>query len=176
MKLIRLKNISDHYFHKAWELYNDAFPFEERRLLDHQSYTLQNDHYHFDIVIDENQFMGFILWWDFDTHRFVDHFATAIEQRNKGVGKIILKEFIDYEDKPVILEVELPVSNVNKRRIKFYERLGFKLNQHHYEMPPLREDQSPLLLLLMSYPSIISEKDVDLFVEKYHHIIIKNES
>ena len=61
MKLTRLKNISDNYFHKAWNLYEDAFPAEERRLLDAQSYVLQNDSYHFDILIDKNQFMGFIL-------------------------------------------------------------------------------------------------------------------
>ena len=176
MKLIRLKNISDNYFQKAWNLYEDAFPFEERRLLDDQSYVLQNDSYHFDILIDKNQFMGFILWWDFETHRYIDHFATSIEQRNKGYGKFILSNFIDCNDKPVMLEVELPTSIINERRIKFYERVGFKLNQHYYEIPPLKEDQSPLQLLIMSYPSIISEKDVDQFVKKYHPVIFKNES
>ena len=170
---MRLKNSSDAGFLKAWKLYEAAFPFEERRLLEHQSYILQNDKYHFDIVMDENQFMGFIFWWDFDTYRFVDHFATAIAQRNKGVGKLLLKEFIDSNDKPVILEVELPVSDINKRRINFYERLGFKLNDHYYEMPPLREDQSPVHLLLMSYPNCISKKEVELFVKKYHSIITK---
>ncbi len=174
MKLIRLKNISDNYFQKAWNLYEDAFPFEERRLLDNQSYVLQNDRYHFDILIDKNQFMGFILWWDFETHRYIDHFATSVEQRNRGIGKFILNNLIDSNDKPVILEVELPTSTINERRIKFYERLGFKLNQHYYEIPPLKEDQSPLQLLLMSYPSMISEKDVDQFVKKYHPVIFKN--
>ncbi len=43
MKLIRLKHISDNYFQKAWKLYEDAFPIEERKLLDNQSYILQND-------------------------------------------------------------------------------------------------------------------------------------
>jgi len=176
MKLIRLKNVSDNYFQKAWNLYEDAFPFEERRLLDDQTYVLQNDSYHFDILIYNDQFMGFILWWDFETHRYIDHFATTVEQRNKGIGKFILNNFIDSNDKPVILEVELPTSSINERRIKFYERIGFKLNQHHYEIPPLKEDQSPLQLLLMSYPSIISEKDVDQFVEKYHPVIFKNKS
>lgn len=64
MKLIRLKSISDHYFKEAWKLYEDTFPFEERRSLDNQSKVLQNDYYHFDVLIDKNQFTGFILWWD----------------------------------------------------------------------------------------------------------------
>ncbi|WP_066629982.1 GNAT family N-acetyltransferase [Labilibacter marinus] len=173
MKVIRLKQISDNYFQKAWELYEDAFPFEERRLLDDQSDVLQNENYHFDVFIDNNQFAGFILWWEFDTHRYIDHLATTVEQRNKGIGRLILNNFIDSDDKSIILEVELPTSNINERRISFYERVGFKLNQHHYEIPPVKEDQSPLQLLLMSYPNFISEKEVDLFVEKYHPVIFR---
>lgn len=173
MKLIRLKHVSDNYFKKAWKLYEDAFPIEERRLLDDQSYILQNDSYHFDVLINKDQFIGFILWWNFDTHRYIDHFATALDQRNKGIGKLILNEFIKSDNKSIILEVELPTSNINKRRIKFYERVGFKLNQHYYEIPPIKEDQSPLQLLLMSYPNFIYKKDVDLFVKKNHPIIFK---
>jgi len=173
MKLIRLKHISDNYFQKAWKLYENAFPVEERRLLDNQSYILQNDNYHFDVLIDKDQFIGFILWWDFDTHRYIDHFATALKQRNKGIGKLILNKFIDSDNKSIILEVELPTSNINERRIKFYERIGFKLNQHYYEIPVIKEDLSSLQLLIMSYPNLISKKDIDLFVAKNHPIIFK---
>ncbi len=171
MKIIRLKYISDDYFNKAWELYENAFPFEERKSLEAQSYILLNKNYHFDVLIDKDQFIGFILWWNFDTYRYIDHFATAVEERNKGIGKLMINKFINNNDKPIILEVELPTSNINKRRIKFYERIGFKLNEHHYEIPPAKEDQSPLQLLLMSYPYFISQKDVNLFIEKYHPII-----
>lgn len=176
MKQIRLKNISNNYFHQAWELYEDAFPFEERRLLNDQICVLKKDNYHFDVLIENKQFIGFILWWDFETHRYIEHFATSVYQRNKGFGKLILTKYIDTNDKPIILEVELPSTSLKVRRIKFYERIGFKLNQHYYEIPPLEEGQTPLQLLLMSYPNFISEKDVELFVKKYHPIIFKNES
>ena len=173
MKLLRLRQISDDYFEKAWKLYVDAFPIEERRVLNDQSYVLQNESYHFDVLIDKDQFMGFILWWDFDSHRYIDHFAIAVERRNKGIGNLILNKFIDSDNKSIILEVELPTSISDERRIKFYERVGFRLNQHYYEIPPIKEDQSPLQLLLMSYPNLISEKDVALFVEVNHPIIFK---
>lgn len=174
MKLVRLKNISDTFFQEAWELYEDAFPFEERRQFDGQCIVLQNDSYHFNVLIDNNQFKGFILWWDFETYKYIDHFATVVKERNKGLGKLILNKFINHTDKSIILEVELPTSNINERRIKFYERIGFKLNQHYYEIPPVQKDQVPLQLLIMSYPNTISEKEVNLFVEKYHPIIFKN--
>lgn len=90
----------------------------------------------------------------FETHKYIDHFATGVEQRNKGIGKLILNKFIDRVDKPILLEVELPTSDINERRIKFYERVGFKLNEHDYEIPPIKEDELPLQLLLMSYPNM----------------------
>ena len=174
MKLLRIKNTSDTYFSEAWQLYEDAFPIEERRLLEDQSLVLQNEQYHFDAIIDNNQFMGFILWWEFNTNRYIDHFATAVAQRNKGLGKAILSNFIKSSSKPIILEVELPICNLNKRRIQFYENVGFKLNQHPYKMPPLRKEQPAVELLLMTYPDNISLKEVDLFVKKCHPIIFKN--
>ena len=174
MEQKRLKNTTDRYFQKAWELYEDAFPLEERRLLNAQSYVMKKPNYHFDITIDEKQFIGFLLWWEFDTNRYIDHFATSMQHRNKGFGKLILEKFIDSSDKPILLEVELPNSTINQRRIKFYEKIGFKLNQHYYEIPPLKESQLPLQLMLMSYPTQISKNDVEQFIKICHPIIFRD--
>ena len=74
-------------------------------------------------------------------------------------------------DKSILLEVELPNSTINQRRIKFYERIGFKFNQQYYEIPPLKEGQTSLQLLLMSYPTLLSTKDVEQFVKICHPIV-----
>jgi len=174
MKQLRLKDISNKYFRKAWELYEDAFPIEERRLLDAQTQVLKKSNYHFDITVDEQKFIGFLLWWDFEKYRYIDHFATTTQLRNKGFGKLILKNFMTSINKPILLEVELPTSTINQRRIKFYERIGFKLNQHYYEVPPIEEGQPPLQLLLMSYPESLSAQNVEQFIKKYHPIIFKD--
>ena len=176
MEQIRLKNTSDICFNKAWELYESAFPIEERRTLSEQTTVLKNENYHLDILNDDEQFIGFILWWDFEAYRYIDHFATVEEQRNKGFGKLILNQFMNSNEKPILLEVELPTSTINKRRIQFYERLGFKLNPHYYEIPTVQEDQAPLQLLIMSYPNLISSNDVEQFVKKCHPIIFKTDS
>ncbi|WP_024771364.1 GNAT family N-acetyltransferase [Aquimarina macrocephali] len=174
MNQIRLKNISDNYFHQAWELYENAFPVEERRILDAQTHVMKKSNYHFDIVVDENKLIGFLLWWDFETLRYIDHFATSTEQRNKGFGKLILENFMNNNDKPILLEVELPNTTINQRRIKFYQRIGFKLNQHYYEVPPSTEGQKPLQLLLMSYPTLLTAKDVEQFTDICHPSIFKD--
>ncbi|MBL4705821.1 MAG: GNAT family N-acetyltransferase, partial [Flavobacteriales bacterium] len=88
MKPVRLINSSDDYFQDAWELYEDAFPLEERRLLDEQAHLFNKSNYHFDVVIDQEQLIGFILWWDFESLRYIDHFATSKELRNKGLGTL----------------------------------------------------------------------------------------
>lgn len=174
MKQLRLKSISDNYFQEAWELYENAFPLEERRLLKNQESVMKHPNYHFDIVIDENKLIGFLLWWDFESVRYIDHFATSSQLRNRGFGKLILEKFMGRNDKPILLEVELPDSTLNERRIKFYERIGFKLNQHYYELPVFKEGQPPLQLMLMSYPTLISKIDVERFVNKCHPIIFKD--
>ncbi len=176
MRLLRLKNITDNFFQEAWQLYEEAFPIEERKLLDEQSNILKNDNYHYDVLIDQNQFIGFILWWDFESYKFIDHFATSKHHRNKGIGSLILEKIITLNTKPILLEVELPTSNLNKRRIEFYTRHGFKLNQHYYEIPSVKNGQSPLQLLLMSHPNLLTASDVDIFIQKYHPIIYKKQS
>ena len=174
MKPLRLPTISAIYFQEAWELYENAFPLKKRRLLDAQTRVIKKSNYHFDIIVDKEQLIGFLLWWDFEAYRYVDHFATATQQRNKGFGKLIIEEFISNNDKPILLEVELPNSDINQRRIKFYERIGFKLNEHYYEIPSSKEGQAPLQLLLMSYPESISAKEVEQFVKVCHPIAFED--
>jgi len=174
MKQLRLHSISDNYFDQAWELYEAAFPPEERRLLEGQIQVMKKSDYHFDIMIQENEFIGFLLWWDFETVRYVAHFATAAKHRNKGYGQLILEKFMHQNEKSVLLEVELPYSTINKRRITFYERTGFRLNEHYYEVPPLIADQKPLQLLLMSYPTVLSAEEVEQFIRTCHPIIFED--
>lgn len=174
MNSIRLKTISDTYFSQAWELYLEAFPPEERKTFEAQTRIMKNPMYHYDVIVVENELIGFLLWWDLEEVRYVDHFATVKKQRNKGYGKLILEKFMNDREKPVLLEVELPESSLNERRIKFYERIGFKLNQHHYQLPIFNEGEPALQFLVMTYPELISVNDVKQFVKTCHPIIFNN--
>lgn len=174
MNSIRLKTISDTYFSQAWKLYMEAFPPEERKTFEDQTRIMKNPMYHYDVMVVENELIGFLLWWDLEEVRYIDHFATVKEQRNKGYGKLILEKFMNDHEKSVLLEVELPDSSLNERRIKFYERIGFKLNHHHYQLPIFNEGKPALQFLLMTYPELISANDVAHFVKTCHPIIFNN--
>ena len=173
MEQIRIENISDNYFMEAWRLYENSFPLEERRLIDSQVKLFKNLNYHFDIIIKEEKLIGFLLWWEFDNLRYIEYFATVERLRNKGFGKRIIEKFIKRSQKPILLEVELPKSAIKQRRINFYERLGFQLNTHFYEIPPIQEGFSALELRIMSFPYSISKNDVRNFTEQCHPIIFK---
>ena len=174
MDYIRIENNLDKYFTEAWGLYETSFPLEERRPIDSQINVFKNLNYHFDVIIEDGKFIGFLLWWDFDKLRFIEYFATVESIRNKGFGKLIIETFLKRSQKPIILEVELPDSNIRERRIEFYKRLGFHLNPHFYEIQPIHEGLSALEFLIMSFPYSISKDDVRNFVEQCHPIIFKD--
>lgn len=127
--------------------------------------------YHFEIVHNNQQLIGIICWWNFSDVRYIEHFATVATLRGKGKGAEIVKTFCSESDTPIILEVELPEDELTKRRIKFYERLGFAYNSHFYSHTPYSENGERVILSLMSYPNGISESDVKQFSSTHHPII-----
>ncbi len=171
MEYILLSTVNDPYFKEAWQLYEASFPQEERRTLNVQEKIMANDSYNFQVMLLESKVVGFLLWWEFEEVVFVEHFATSPNLRGKGYGKTILQEFLDREEKPVVLEVELPEPGIKLRRIEFYKRLGFALNPHPYVQPPMQKGCGSLPLCLMSYPREFSKESVTHFMEAYHPLI-----
>lgn len=171
MKYTRINNTAHPLFKQAWTLYLKSFPPEERRQLRTQEKFMDCPSYHFDIITDKDRFIGFTLWWDFDDVRYIEHLATSHRLRGQGYGFRILEKFISASDKAVLLEVEHPTIEINKRRIGFYRRIGFMLNEHIYKHPPYKKGGEYVSLMLMTYPKAITEKEAKAFCEKYHPVI-----
>jgi GNAT superfamily N-acetyltransferase len=87
---------------------------------------------------------------------FIDYFAVVEKYQGKRYGEKMLSYFKDYINKPILLEVELPADETTKRRISFYQRHGFVVNEHTYVVPPVRSLKQSLIFLLVSYPKAIS--------------------
>ncbi|GHA64838.1 GNAT family N-acetyltransferase [Pontibacter akesuensis] len=173
MEHIRLTDASHRLFEKAWALYEQAFPLEERRPLPWQAEVMAHVDYHFELILQNEELVGILLWWGFEDVRFLEHFATAPALRGKGYGSRMLLDFLNRDARPVLLEVEPPESEVNRRRITFYEQTGFCLNQHFYQQPPYHQGQQPLTLLLMSYPNPITAEETATFVRLHHPLIYR---
>ena len=71
----------------------------------------------------------------------------------------MLKAYLNRSDKPIFLEVELPENDISVRRIEFYKRLGFYLNDFEYLQPPLQKQHDFLPLKVMSYPRSVDEME-----------------
>ncbi|MEJ8802614.1 GNAT family N-acetyltransferase [Pontibacter sp. H249] len=173
MKHIRLTDSYHPLFIKAWQLYEQSFPLNERRPLPWQYDIMPHANYHFELMLQEDALTGILLWWSFGEVRYLEHFATVPALRGRGYGKSILEAFVKRETRPILLEVEPPHEEIQQRRVRFYEQCGFVLNQHFYQQPPYHQGQQPLPLLLMSYPAPITADNVAHFVAKRHPIIYR---
>jgi len=171
MRRIRLTDPGHPEFNRAWRLYKESFPVDERRRLGSQRRIMQRSMYHFDVIMDHHFFIGILLWWDFESVRYVEHLAVVQHLRGMQHGEHILKRFLSESDLPVWLEVEPPDNELRHRRIGFYRRVGFTLNEHAYTQPPYEKNSQPVPLLVMTYPEAITESDIRFFCRQYHPII-----
>lgn len=152
----RLRKMNPNEFATVWEILKDSFPSDEYRDYKEQKALLKNDKYTVYVLSDE-EIKAFITVWKFDDFAFIEHFAVREKYRNLGIGTLILQQLCEKTSKQLCLEVELPENEKAKRRIGFYERNGFRLNNYHYEQPAYSAEKNPVPLLIMTYGSTIDE-------------------
>lgn len=131
--------------------YNDSFPAGERRDFALLRDLLKDDpRFVVYALLREEVYVGFITGWLFDGFTYVEHFAIDASARNGGIGAGAMKQFLAFCGTPVVLEVEMPADEISIRRVGFYERLGFVLDNHVYHQPPYRAGDDWLEMRLMT--------------------------
>lgn len=151
-------------FDEVYELMVTSFPSSERRSYEDQKALLKKRNYEIKTNRnDKGELLSFMAIWQLDTSHFIEHLAVSPLSRGGGIGGKVMKELIEESEKPVLLEVEHPETEIAKKRIQFYERLGFHLNTHDYIQPPIQAGEEPLPLHIMSYPDPISAEEFKIF-------------
>jgi len=156
-----------HIDHKAdlefvERIYIESFPPDERRPVSEFHNLIDTEKaFTVFIIMDEDNRIGFITLWTLGDFIYAEHFAIAPEYRNEGYGKRVMESFIDATDIPIILEVELPDTEMARRRIGFYRRAGFRLWEIPYEQPPYEKQYDPVPMCLMTLRNIDLNKDFD---------------
>lgn len=130
------------------ELYEQAFPHEERRNLPAQQLLLNNGALRLALLESDGGYAGFVFYWQLTDFVFIEHFAISPELRGSGIGSSVIR-LMEQAYPRIVLEVEPPHSEDAARRIKFYEGLGFKAYAHPYLQPSYHAGGSPLKMLLM---------------------------
>jgi GNAT superfamily N-acetyltransferase len=165
----RIEDSRDPYFERARELYESAFPVFERRSVEQLKQDLNHPFFHAEIVEKDQKFTGILFWWQLGSFRFIEHFAIIPQMRGKGIGKQVLTSMIQTQHTPIILEVEPErFSSDAIRRIAFYKKSGFHLNQYPYFQPPYHPGNKPIPLQIMSYPNPINPFEFPQIVREIH--------
>ena len=162
MKLIP---ITEERFDLVFSKMTAAFPYEERRGVSDQKECLNNNFFKFLEIFDNEIDVGFITIWDFSEFAFIEHLAIDEEKRAGGYGSKTIELVKEAYKKPIILEAEAPETEQQIKRIRFYDRLGFKMNSYDYEQPSYHGGEG-VPLKILSYPELLSQDEFDLFIKK----------
>lgn len=162
---MRLKSITEDKRNIVYERMAEAFPYEERRDKEDWIKLFDDERYKCTFITDENaQPIGFAAWWEYDEFIFLEHLAINHECRGNGYGTKFLNYFREIFKKPIILEVEFPVTEQAIKRIEFYKKADFYLNdRYEYRQPSYHGTESVPLILMSTVP--LDEDKVKLFVE-----------
>lgn len=160
-EVLNNNTITNEIFERFYNLLENSLPRVEFRSKENQK-KLTKKHVYEILVCKQNKtIIGAIAFWHLDKFIFIEHFVIDENYRNLGIGTKML-EFIKNEfNSTVILEVELPYNEMNKRRIAFYERNGFYYNDFEYFQVPLNTGDEPLPLKIMSCPKSISKDEFE---------------
>jgi GNAT superfamily N-acetyltransferase len=148
---------------QARSLYEDAFPSWERedfdRLVQRGAGPGARQ---MSLVDDDGTVVGIATlstvttskkWW------FLEYFAVAPQQRGHGIGSRFWQAIAEDLHFPVVLEIEQPDDvtadpndlDVRRRRLRFWQRLGFVvLPVHRFRVPRLDGDGDEPMLLMAS--------------------------
>lgn len=173
-----LRKMNETEFDTIFSIMETSFPVDEYRPYDEQKALLQDTRYCIYVLPDSDNGTpkGFIAVWQFDDFSFIEHFAVNPVYRNQGLGAFILQEISRLSGRQLCLEVELPQTDFAKRRIAFYKRNGFFLNEYPYMQPPISKGRQPIPLLIMTSGDIISEARFEEMKKTVYREVYKAQS
>lgn len=172
MKFIRIYSKDDRYFKEAMEIYKSSFPIFEQRTLKSQTDVLENKQYYCSVICENDELIGILFYWEYDKYRYIEHLAISKELRGKNYGSKILEKFCQ-SNKNTILEIDIPIDDISIKRLNFYSKLGFKIQNFEHIHPPYRKEYEGHSLKVMSYNKDLSEEEYYIFNEFLNKTVMK---
>lgn len=164
---------SDEIDDELKQLYFTAFPEDERRNWEQLKELIRHNDFKLYKIIRDHIFVGMITVWHWVDFTFIEHFAIVESLRGNGIGSQVITSLIKEYNHTIVLEVDEPVMESAFRRIDFYTRLGFNINQQIYYQPPYHQNNKPLKMLLMSFPEKVSKTKFNLIRAKLYMEVYK---
>jgi ribosomal protein S18 acetylase RimI-like enzyme len=160
-----LKRIENKDFDYFYSLLEEDFCWEERKDKERELLTFSHPNFRPCFIYDNDQLVGYFCYWEFDDFIFAEHLAILKDIRDNGIGTRFVKEFLNASNKLVIGEVEHPNTKLAQRRVNFYKRLGFKLNEkYNYIQPSYHPTGETVPLIIITYPRNIEDDEYDKYI------------
>ena len=120
ISLRKITDAEDKDFQKLMELYQEAFPEEERRDLAQLGAMLQAEQrMSFNAVECDGSLAGLFVYWDFGTFYYLEHLAVYPDMRNKKIGQQVLDWIKGNLQGLRLLEVERAETEMAIRRVHY---------------------------------------------------------
>ena len=91
MEFRRLTDSNHAMYHQAMDLYQASFPIHEQRESHVQTCIMGNEAYHFNLIYENDMWVGMILWWETAEFIYVEHFCILPKMRGKKYGQKALE-------------------------------------------------------------------------------------
>jgi len=159
-----MQRLGQEYMEQIYDLMEKSFPLDEYRTYEEQKSLFSRKEYNVYGLVNRSHrgekggLQAFIALWEFEEFSFIEHFAVHPACRNTGMGAEILQKVLPGLSGPVCLEVELPQNELAVRRIGFYQRNGFRLNDYPYQQPSISKGRNPIPLSIMTWERSITEE------------------
>lgn len=173
MKLVELLDSTHLLYSSFLELYSISFPIFEQRLASQQEYAFSQDQYHLLCYTEQEHFIGFISYWEFEQYIYIEHLAICDDRRGKGYGGRLLNEFVEQQSKIVLLEIDPVVDELSKKRLRFYTHHGFYTNEYVHDHPAYRLNYPAHRLVVLSHGRRLSPKEYTTFAYELQSVVMK---
>lgn len=153
-------------FDAVYAIMEAAFPYSERRDSHKQRALFALKQYEVYGWMENRQLCAFLAAWDLGEIRFGEHLAVLSQYRNQGIGKKLFQAYEALDARPLVFEVELPETAMAKRRIRFYERMGY----HYYGDIPyfqgsFHQESTLLPLRIMTNRSDATNAEINHYID-----------
>ena len=136
-------------FEASFALYEASFPPNERRIREDHLRALQDADFFPLGAVEDGKLLADVFLWETEAFSYLEHFAVQPSLRSHGTGSALLRQLLQ-RDKPLILEIEPPESEITCRRKRFYERNGLRTQPYEHVQLPFQGGGPIVPLVIMT--------------------------
>lgn len=169
----KINDKNDAWYKAFRDIYEVSFPVFEQRSEEQQLKAFDHMSYNLLIKTDNDTLVSFISYWDFAEYVYIEHLAVNAQMRGMNEGSKMLNDFAKIIGKMILLEIDPPINEIAKKRLSFYERLGYKTNPYKHLHPPYNKDYPPHELVVLSLNKEISQNQYNQFYNDLANVVMK---